>query len=186
MFLNQFQNVGTALFNRGLVSSSSGNLSIRMGEHLIITRRGCNLGDLQEKDLVETGINKNDRHTPMASSELAVHRAIYMQTQAKAIVHAHPPHLTALSMAEKIISSDHLENFFDLGKVPVLGWDMECKPGGLADIIAEALQGHRIIVVRGHGSFAVGQLMDDAFDCTTGLEEACQILCLMKAMRISS
>lgn len=185
MFLNQFQNVGNALFNRGLVSSSSGNLSIRMGEHLIITRRGCNLGDLQEKDLVETGINKNDRHTPMASSELAVHRAIYMHTQAKAIVHAHPPHLTALSMAEKTICSDHLENFFDLGKVPVLGWDMEVKPGGLVDIIAEALQEHRIIVVRGHGSFAVGQLMDDAFDCTTGLEEASQILCLMKAMRIT-
>ena len=186
MFLNQFQNVGNALFNRGLVSSSSGNLSIRMGEHLIITRRGCNLGDLQEHDLVETGINKNDRQTPMASSELAVHRAIYQHTQAKAIVHAHPAHLTALSMAEKVIASDHLENFCALGKVPVLGWDMEVKPGGLADIIAEALQEHRIVVVRGHGSFAVGQLMDEAYDCTTGLEEACEILCLMKAMRITA
>jgi len=80
MFLNQFQNVGRWLFLRGLVSSSSGNLSIRLGDRLIITRRGSNLGALQEKDLVETGINKNDRSTPLASSELAVHRAIYQNT----------------------------------------------------------------------------------------------------------
>ncbi len=184
MFINQFQNVGRALFSRGLVSSSSGNLSIRMGEHLIITRRGSNLGDLQEIDLVETGIYKNDRVTPLASTELPVHRAIYQQTQAKAIVHAHPPHLTALSMAEKVIASEHLENFGALGKVPVLGWDMEVKPGGLADIIAESLKTNRIVVVRGHGSFAIGQIMDEAYDFTTGLEEACEILCLMKAMKI--
>ena len=95
MFLNQFQNVGHALFSRGLVSSQSGNLSIRMGDRLIITRRGSNLGALQEKDLVETGINKNDRATPMASVELPVHRAIYQNTQARAIVHAHPTHVIA-------------------------------------------------------------------------------------------
>jgi L-fuculose-phosphate aldolase len=186
MFINQFQIVGRALFSRGLVSSSSGNLSIRMGEHLIITRRGCNLGDIQENDLVETGISKNDRNTPMASVELPVHRAIYQHTQARAIVHAHPPHLVALSMAERAIASEHLENFGALGPVPVIGWDMEVKPGGLADYIAEALQTNRIVVVRGHGSFAVGQIMDEAYDCTTSLEEACQILCLMKSMRISA
>jgi hypothetical protein len=49
MFLTQFQNVGRALSNRGLVSSASGNLSIRMGDHLIITRRGSNLGGLFKK-----------------------------------------------------------------------------------------------------------------------------------------
>jgi L-fuculose-phosphate aldolase len=182
MFINQFQNIGRSLFNRGLVSSQSGNLSIRMGDRLIITRRGSNLGTLEEKDLVETGINKNDRSTPMASVELAVHRAIYQQTQARAIVHAHLTHATALSMTEKVIASDHIEDFCALGRVPV--WGMEVKPGGLADIIAEALKSHRIVVVRGHGTFAVGQLLDEAYNCTTGLEEACEILCLMKSMQI--
>ncbi len=185
MFLNQFQIVGRALFNRGLVSSQSGNLSIRMGEHLIITRRGSNLGDLQEKDLVETGISKNDRATPLASIELPVHRAIYQHTQARAIVHAHPTHVIALSMCEKIIASDHLENFCSIGGVPVIGWGMEVKPGGLADVVAESLKDHRIIAIRGHGSFGIGQLLDEAYNCTTGLEEACEVLCLMKAMRVN-
>ncbi len=184
MFLNQFQNVGHSLFNRGLVSSQSGNLSIRMGDRLIITRRGSNLGDLQEKDLIETGINRNDRATPMASVELPVHRCIYQNTQARAIVHAHPPHATALSMSEKVICSDNMEDLCALGRVPVLGWGLDNRPGGLGDIIAEALKEHRIVVVHGHGSFAIGQLLDEAYNCTSGLEEACEILCLMKSMQI--
>ena len=186
MFLNQFQSIGRSLFIRGLVSSQSGNLSIRMGDRLIITRRGSNLGDLQEKDLVETGINKNDRATPMASVELPVHRAIYQNTQARAIVHAHPTHVTALSMFEKRIASDHLEDFCALGEVPVLGWGMEVKPGGLGEIVAHSLKDHRVVVIHGHGSFAVGQLLNEAYNCTTGLEEACEILCIMKSMQPSA
>jgi L-fuculose-phosphate aldolase len=186
MFLTQFQNVGRSLFTRGLVSSQSGNLSIRMGDHLIITRRGSNLGALQEKDLIETGINKNDRSTPMASVELPVHRAIYQQTQARAIVHAHPPHTVALSMILKEISSSHLENFCALDKVPVIGWALEVKPGGLSDLIADSLKENRIVIVHGHGSFAIGQLLDEAYNSTTALEEASEIICLMKSMQVKS
>jgi L-fuculose-phosphate aldolase len=185
MFLNQFQKVGRSLFNRGLVSSQSGNLSIRMGDRLIITRRGSNLGALQENDLVETGINKNDRATPMASVELPVHRAIYQHTQARAIVHAHPTHVIALSMAVTEIKSSHLEDFCALGSVPVLGWNAPVKPGGLSDVIAESLKSHQIVVVHGHGSFSVGQLLDEAYNSTTGLEESCEILYLMKSMQIT-
>ena len=140
MFLTQFQNVGQCLFHRGLVSSQSGNLSIRMGDRLIITRRGSNLGYLQENDLIETGINKNDRWTPLASIELPVHRAIYQTTQARAIVHAHPVHVVALSMAVKEIISEHLEDFHSMSPAPVVGWGMEVKPGGLAEIVAGSLK----------------------------------------------
>jgi L-fuculose-phosphate aldolase len=180
MFLTQFQKVGQALFQRGMVSSQSGNLSIRMGDRLIITRRGSNLGALQEKDLIETGINRNDRATPLASIELPVHRLIYQTTQARAIVHAHP----ALSMAEKEIYSDKLEIFCVLGKVPVVGWGMDIKPGALADVISGALQENHIVAVHGHGTFAVGPILDEAFNSTTLLEEGSEILYLMKSMRI--
>ncbi len=186
MLLHQFQSVGHSLFNRGLVSSQSGNLSIRMGDHLIITRRQCNLGELEEKDLIETGINKNDRNTPLASIELAVHRAIYQNTQAHAVVHAHPPHAVALSITEREISSQQVESFCALGQVLVLGWDVEVRPGGLSDVISAALKDHRIVVVRGHGSFAIGQLLDEAFKFTSALEEACEILCLMKSMQVNT
>ncbi len=60
--------MGRDLFVRGLVSSHSGNLSIGLGERIIITRRISQLGCLEENDLIETGINKNDRATPLAKN----------------------------------------------------------------------------------------------------------------------
>jgi len=62
--LSQFQAVGQALFTQGLVLSQAGNLSIKLGEQLVITHRGSTLGSIQARDLVETGINKNNRATP--------------------------------------------------------------------------------------------------------------------------
>jgi L-fuculose-phosphate aldolase len=184
MISSQFQTVGRDLFAKGLVSSHSGNLSIRLGERIIITRRNSGLGCLEEHDLVETGINKNDRNTPLASIELAVHRAIYRETPALAIVHAHPPHAVALSLTEKEIVPIDTEGLSIVGHVPVLGWDMEVKPGGLTDIISQALKQHRIIMVHGHGSFAIGQLLEEAHNYTTTLEESCQVICLLKSLQV--
>ena len=186
MILSQFQSIGNDLFTRGLVSSHSGNLSIRLGDRLIITRRISRLGCLQENDLVETGISKNDRFTPLASKELAVHRAIYQETPALAIVHTHPPHAVALSLTETEIVPSDAEGFSIVGQVPVLGWHKEVRPGGLADIIAQALKQHRIVMVRGHGSFAIGQLLEEAYSCTTTLEESCRVTCLLRSLQVGS
>ncbi len=185
MMLSQFQTVGHDLFTRGLVSSNSGNLSVRFGDRLIITRRGCRLNCLEEHDLIETGISRNDRFTPLASIELAVHRAIYQTTPALAIVHAHPPHDVALSLTEIEIVPSCAEGLATVGRVPVLGWHMEVRPGGLANIIAQALRQHRAVMVHGHGSFTTGQLLEEAYNCTATLEESCQVICLLKSLGAS-
>ncbi|MFC1937054.1 aldolase [Chloroflexota bacterium] len=185
MMLSKFQEVGHDLFAKGLVSSHSGNMSIKMGDRLIITRRGSKMGCLEEHDLIETGIDKNDRHTPLASTELAAHRAVYRETPALAIVHAHPPHAIALSLLESEITPCDAEGFSAMGRVPILGWNMEVRPGGLADIIAQALKQCQIVMVHSHGSFAIGQLLDEAHSGTTLLEESCRIICLLRSLRTS-
>jgi L-fuculose-phosphate aldolase len=182
MFLSQFRTVGSNLFSRGLVSSQSGNLSIRMGDNLVITRRGSQLGSLTENDIIETGICRNNRFTPLASTELPVHRAIYQMTSAQAIVHAHSPHTVALSLTEREIVPDP-ELISEIYRVPVLGWVGKIEPGILVDMIAEALKQQHIVVVRGHGSFAIGQLLDEAYNLTMALEESCQVSCLLKTIR---
>lgn len=186
MILSQFQVVGRDLFTRGFVSSHSGNLSIRLGDRLIITRRGCRLGCLEEDDLIETGISKNDRFTPKASTELPVHRIIYQTTPALAIVHAHSPHAVALSLTETEVVPNCAEGLATVGRVPVLGWHMDVGIGELADIIAQTLMQNKIIMVHGHGSFAIGQLLEEAYDYTTTLEESCQIICLLRSLGAKS
>lgn len=184
MLLAQFQTIGRDLFTAGLVSGSSGNLSIRLGDRIFITRRGSSLANLQEHDIIETGLSRNDRQTPLASSELMVHRGIYQHTAACAIVHAHPKHAVALSLSEtEIIPSDD-EGKLTIGKVPVLGCHADVVPGAYSELIAEALKEHRIALVRGHGTFAIGQLIDEAYDLTATFEESCEILCLLKSLQI--
>jgi len=152
---------------------------------MVITRRGSNLGDLGENDLIETGISRNDRFTPLASVELPVHRAIYQETPALAVIHAHPPHSVALSLVESEIIPNPSEGSPLIEQVPILGWHTEIKPGGLADIIAQALKKCRIVMVHGHGSFAIGQLLEEAHSYTTILEQSCQVLCLLKSLKVS-
>lgn len=183
MILSQFQTVGRDLFTRGLVSSHSGNLSIRLGERLCITHRQSMLGNLRQQDLVETGVIRNDRCTPWASTELFVHRTIYQKTTAQAVVHAHPPYTVALSFNQTEIVPSDMEGRLLMPQVSVLVPDAaNCRPGGLAEQIAEALKDSRIVVIRGHGTFATGQLLEEAYHYTTTLEESSRILYLLRAI----
>ncbi len=67
------------------------------------------------------GLIGNDQATPLASTELVGHRAIYRQTPALAVIHAHPPHAVALSLLEREIIPVDMEGSFHLSKVRVLG-----------------------------------------------------------------
>jgi len=184
--LCQFQAIGQALCSQGLVSNQCGNLSIRLGEQLLITHRGSMLSSIGEADLVETGINKNDRATPLASTELAVHRCIYKKTSAVAVVHAHPPYAVALSFVEKEIIPCDMEGLDLLSAVPVLGVGRAVRAVDLAEEIAEALTRYKVVLVRSHGSFAASQLLEEAYYYTSVLEQSCRILYLLKALRVNT
>lgn len=181
--LSQFQAVGQALFSQGLVSCYSGNLSVKLGDELVITHRGSMLGSIGEADLVQTGIAKNNRATPLASTELEVHRSIYKKTSALAVVHAHPPYAIVLSFTEVEIVPCDMEGRVLLSKVPIVGKQVEVKAGDLADEIAEALKRYKVVLVQGHGSFAASQLLEEAYYYTTVLEQSCRLLYLLKALR---
>jgi len=182
--LSQFQTVGHALFTQGLVSSYSGNLSIKLGDRLLITHRGSMLGSIREKDLIETRIAKNDRATPLASTELSVHRSIYKKTSALAVVHAHPSYAVALSFTEEEIVPCDMEGRVLLSKVPILGKQVMAKAGDLAEEVAEVLKQHKVVLVRGHGSFAASQLLEEAYYYTAVLEQSCRLLYLLKSLGI--
>ena len=106
MMLEEFQRIGRDLFLSGLVSSHGGNMSMRLGDRLVITRRGLQLGQITAEDIVETGLYEDDSNIMLASSETPVHRAIYLNTAALAVVHAHTKAAIALSLLEDEIVFD--------------------------------------------------------------------------------
>lgn len=176
----EFRRIGRDLFLAGLISSHGGNLSVRLGDRVFITRRGAMLGRLGRQDVVETGLFVDDSGIALASSELIVHREIYRETSALAVVHAHPPYTVALSLSREAIVPLDSEASYLLHRVPVLAAEKTIGSAEVARLVAPALQDYKIVVLRGHGTFAVGQFLEEAFQWTSTLEAASQILYLVE------
>lgn len=175
-----FREIGRDLYAADMISSHGGNLSIRLGDHVVIKRRGSMLGNLKPQDLVETRIDKNDSGVALASTELLVHRTIYLQTPALAIVHCHPRTAIAFSLSrDEIVPIDNEASYL-LKKVPVVTEEFPSGTPQMAEKVAQALQNYKIIMLRGHGSFAIGQTLDEAFFWSSTLEESCQIALAVK------
>lgn len=171
----QFREIGRDLFTSGMISSHGGNISVRLGDRVVIKRRGAQLGQLKPHDLIETGLEKNDSGVTLASTELLAHRTIYKMTPALAIVHCHPRTAIAFSLSrDEIVPIDNEASYL-LKKVPVIFEEFASGTPEMANNLAKALQAYKIVMLRGHGSFAIGQTLDEAFHWSSTLEESCQI-----------
>jgi L-fuculose-phosphate aldolase len=89
-----------------------------------------------------------------------------------------------LSFTEKEIVPPDIEGRALLSRVPVLCIATEGKAGELADEIAKLLGEHRVVLVRGHGTFAASQLLEEAYYYTVVLEQSCRLLYLLKALQV--
>lgn len=183
--VEEFARVGRILFDAGLNNSHSGNLSVRLGDRVVITRRGAMLGELTAGDLVDVGLTEDDSGIALASTEVKVHRAVYAATSHLSIVHTHPRTATAFSM-----NRDHLVPVDDEGRyyfkrIPVLSVQKSIGSDELERELPAVLKDYPVVMVRGHGAFAVGGNLEEGLQITHALEWSCDILlrCLALGMK---
>jgi L-fuculose-phosphate aldolase len=118
-------------------------------------------------------LEKDDPRSLMASTELVVHRAIYRKTATLAVVHAHPPYATLLSMVRDQIVPVDSEGTYYFKEVGVVTPQKTIGSEEAAHLVSERLKDSRIVLMRGHGSFARGDSLEEAFMLTTSLESSC-------------
>jgi len=167
---------GRKLVEHGLVESHFGNISVRAGDRMIITRSGSALDEITEDSVVEVGIEETSSLDLIASSETVVHREIYRRTSALAIIHAHCPYSVVESLlvgAGGAIEPVDSEGQYFLGEIPVVKGGIGSRE--LAENTTEALSKHRGLVVYSHGTFAVGRVLSEAYVVTTQLEHSCRV-----------
>ena len=180
--VKEFQWVGQELMALGLLSLHAGNLSLRQDSRVFITRTGSRLGCLGASDVVETPLGPGQRSHPRASMELPTHLAIYEATGAGAVLHAHPPSAIALSfVTDRIVPIDS-EGIIVLREVPVIRARNTVASTEVARQAAALLTNHRVVVVATHGSFAVGQSLEEALSVTTTLEMSAKIALMVRAL----
>lgn len=159
-------------------------MSVRLGDRILITRRGSMLGRLRPEDMVETGLYVDDSGIALASSEIIVHRAIYRKTSAQAILHTHPPHGIALSLElDEIVPVDS-EGSYLLHRVPVVAAEKTIGSEEMAEVLSEALRRYKLCMLRGHGLFATGSLLEEAYQWSTAFEASARILYLVRTAGI--
>lgn len=103
---------------------TSGNISIRYKDKLLITASGASNGDLSYDDLVITDFEGKclDLNTSKsASSEKLLHIEFYKKRpDVNAIIHVHPPFLSSFATARKPLDEPFMaEIVYYLGKIPL-------------------------------------------------------------------
>ncbi|MCS7280869.1 MAG: class II aldolase/adducin family protein [Desulfobacterota bacterium] len=172
--INEMRSIGRDLFLRGLVGSHSGNMSVLVDEEIYITRTKSMLGRLKREDIVRVPLVKlTEEVLKIASSEISVHLSIYKNTDAKAILHAHPPYAVILSLISEEIEVNpcDYEGKLILGSFHILSTEGLSKEER-AERIAFSLQKSKAVVEKGHGSFAKGDSLEEAYMYTTSLESS--------------
>jgi len=172
----EFERIGKRLFAEHLVGGNFGNISIRSGnEGFFIKRSGTCLDVAAEPVFVTL---KGDA-PPEASSEYRVHLEVYRKTRFEALVHAHPPYAIAASLVMDEIIPEDSEGRMFCPKIPVVPGN----PGSqeLAENVSRALLSSKLVIVQGHGTFAAGMTLDEAFVYTSLAEHSCRILSLKRS-----
>lgn len=179
--LEEFKRIGRLLFAEGLVDSHGGDLSLRQGDKIYITRRDAMLGELKEGDIIEVGLEKGESDAA-ASREISTHRAIYRETQAQAVVHAHSPNAIAVSITDNKIIPQDAEGLSLFRSAAIVRAHQAIASDEVARLLPSFLQGTNVVaVVKSHGSFAIGKNLEEAYRYTSSLENSCRVLIAMRA-----
>jgi len=183
--------VGRRLYARGLINGGEGNLSCRLGpRRLLCTPAGVNKGFLSEDQLVVTDLSGDSLHElRRPSSELLLHLACFEEREeCVAVVHAHPPHAVALTLAGDELLPCMPEAVTGLGQVPTARY---ATPGTerVAEAVRPLLKAADCVLMERHGALAMGfghRALFDACDKMEMLEGVARVQLLASLRRTPS
>lgn len=117
------------------------------------------------------------------SKNWKAHPAVYEERpDVGAIVHCHPPHVTAFSTCKEDFAPVHHYGAPFHGKIARYRSPGQTKSADRARELARQLGGNRAILQQGHGVIVVGKDIHEALILTLFLEEACWMNLTAKQM----
>lgn len=177
--------VGRRLHERGLISGTEGNLSVRLGpDRFLCTPTMACKGYLRPDDLCE--VDSRGRRIAgirERTSEIHLHLTIYRERpDVNAVVHTHPPHATAFAAARQPLPTGVLpEAELFLGFVPLAPYET---PGTerFAETVAPFAREGNTILLSSHGAVSFAGELERACCLAETLEAYCRILFLARQL----
>jgi L-fuculose-phosphate aldolase len=162
-----------AMDERGLNRGTSGNVSARCGEAMLVTPSGIPAQRLEPEQMVliaADGAVPNDALKP--SSEWHMHqRLLQRRPDMAAVVHCHSRHATILACAHKPIPALHYMVAVGGGSSVPLAPYATFGSSELADAVVEALDGRYAALMANHGQVVVGRSLEAALSIAEEVEE---------------
>jgi len=167
----------------GMNRGSTGNVSLRLREGMLITPTGMGADDLRAQDMVWLGWNGALEGAWQPSSEWHFHHAIYLaRPDLQAIVHTHSVHAAALACLRRGLPAFHY-------MVAVAGGhDVPCVPyhlfgtEALSQAVAAAMQHRDACLMANHGLVAAGSSIARAMKVAQEIESLCEVY--LKALAV--
>ena len=176
--------VGSRLWQKGLVSGNEGNFSVRVRpDRILATPSGCSKGHLTPDQIVAIDADGNPIEGGAPSTEIRIHLEAYRRRQdCFAVVHAHPPTAIAFTVANEPLPDDVLpEAAYVLGHVPTVEFGM---PGtsDLSDKLAPYLKDNKAFLLTHHGAMSLGKDIFDACYRMECLESVCRVIFMARVL----
>ena len=160
-----------AMDARGINQGTSGNVSVRWGDGLLITPSGLAYETLAPEDIVLLDMDGTSHGPHAPSSEWRFHRDILRaRTDINAVVHAHPAHCTAIAMTGQDVPAVHYMI------AAAGGPSIRCAPYAtygteeLSRGALSALEGRLCCLLANHGAIACGASLRKALWLLSELE----------------
>ncbi len=160
---------------RGLIVGSSGNVSQRSGQGMIITPSGGSPGGVDDGGMASMALDGSVSNDATPSSEWEMHAAIYRAFPAAGcVVHTHADACTALASLNLGLPPFHYM------VVQFGGSDVRCAPyvtfgtPALAGLAVKALKGRTACLLANHGMILHARDTATALTATVLLETLCR------------
>lgn len=181
--------LGRALYDRGITPGRTGNLSIRLGQTVLLTPTGVSLGRLTADALALVDLAGASISGQKPTKEIRLHLALYRRfPDVGAVAHGHTTHAVAWSCLQDIDSTDTLPALtayfaMRVGRLPLVGY---APPGDPA--LARSLQDvdSRCALLANHGSICSAANLESAVDALEEVEETARIALLLRGLRTRS
>lgn len=141
------------LYQRGMSPSTSGNISIKVDNNIMISASGVCLNDMDQNDIVLIDYDGNVKSgTKKPSSEKIMHSEIYTRRDdINAIIHCHCPMITAFAVAGVSIKKPILPDFaLYWDEIPLIPY--YCPSSiDLAVAVGKCFEKNNVALLKNHG-----------------------------------
>lgn len=179
---------GKSLFERGYGCGSSGNISVRLEDGILVTPTNSSMGRLDPARISRLDWEGRLISGDKPSKEAFLHLAMYQERpDERAVVHLHSTHSVAVSCMADIDPENVLPPItayyvMRVGKLPLLPY---YRPGdmALADAVRTAAREHKAMLLANHGPVVAGKDLEAAVYAAEELEETAKLFLLLRGER---